>query len=218
MIRYVLFDLDGTLTESAPGIIESIKYALSRMGIEGYDEETLQKFIGPPLLESFQKHFGMPEEEAERAVSLYREYFSEKGLFENAVYDGVHGCLKRLKDAGLRLAVATSKPQVFSDRILEHFTLAEYFDVKVGVPLGALKMSKSEVIAEALSRLGVKNKSEAVMVGDRFYDVEGAKENGIGCIGVTYGYGNAEELLSAGAREVVSSAQELCEAVLAKIQ
>lgn len=217
MIKYILFDLDGTLTESAPGIIRSVKYALARMGIEDYDEDTLCKFIGPPLLESFEEHFGMNEQQAQRAVGIYREYFSEKGLFENAVYGGVRECLKRLKEAGLRLAVATSKPQVFCDRILEHFGLTEYFEVIVGVPLGDLKMTKTKVIAEALSRLGVVNKAEAVMAGDRFYDVEGALENGIGCIGVSYGYGSVEELLSAGAQKICGSAEELVAAILEKI-
>lgn len=214
MIKYILFDLDGTLTESAPGIIRSVKYALARMEIEDYDEDTLRKFIGPPLLESFEEHFGMNEQQAQRAVGIYREYFSEKGLFENAVYGGVRECLKRLKESGLRLAVATSKPQVFCDRILEYFGLTEYFEVIVGVPLGDLKMTKTEVIAEALSRFGVVNKAEAVMVGDRFYDATGALENGIGCIGMSYGYGSKEELLSAGAQKICGSAEELTEAIL----
>ena len=217
MIKYVLFDLDGTLTESAPGIINSVRYALRRYGIENADEKTLTEFVGPPLIESFKKFYGFSEEKAVEAVDVYREYFSEKGLFENSVYGGVEDCLKRLKSAGLRLGVATSKPQVFCERILKHFGLSGYFDAVVGIPLDDEHMTKAEVIKRALGLLGVGDKAEAVMIGDRGYDAAGAKENGIDCIGVLYGYGSEEELRKAGVSAVCRSAEELAELILKNI-
>ena len=199
MIKYILFDLDGTLTESAPGITNSIKHTYKHYGITDYDEAELHKFVGPPLIESFMRYCGFTQEKASEAVDVYREYFSTKGLFENAVYGGIPECLETLKNAGFKLAVATSKPQVFCERILEHFDLAKYFDVVKGIPLDDEQMTKAQVIAYALGALGVTDKIEAVMIGDRDYDVKGAKENGISCVGVLYGYGSRSELESAGA-------------------
>lgn len=213
-IKYVLFDLDGTLTESAPGIINSIKYTYDRYGLDHGDPEELKKFVGPPLIESFMKYAGFSEEKAREAVDVYREYFVAKGMFENAVYPGVEDCLKRLSSAGLTLAVATSKPEPFCRKILEHFGLTRYFSVIKGIPLDGEEMTKSEVIAEALRELGVSDLSEAVMVGDRDYDVLGARENGIACLGVLYGYGDREELSRAGALAVFDDAKGLAESIL----
>ena len=209
MIKYILFDLDGTLTESAPGIINSIKHTYAHYGITDYDEAELHKFVGPPLIESFMRYCGFTQEKASEAVDVYREYFSTKGLFENAVYSGIPECLGAMKSAGYKLAVATSKPQVFCERILEHFDLAKYFDVVKGIPLDDEQMTKAQVIASALEALGVTNKSEAVMVGDRDYDVKGAAENGILCIGVLYGYGSREELETAGACAICGTVEDL---------
>ena len=211
MIKYILFDLDGTLTESAPGIINSIKHTYAHYGITDYDEAELKKFVGPPLIESFMRYCGFTQEKASEAVDVYREYFSTKGLFENAVYGGIPECLETLKNEGYRLAVATSKPQVFCERILEHFDLAKFFDVVKGIPLDDEQMTKAQVIAFALEALGVTDKSEAVMIGDRDYDVKGAAENGIPCVGVLYGYGSREELEKAGACAICETVEALRE-------
>lgn len=213
MIRYILFDLDGTLTESAPGIINSLKYALDKLGVYDYDESVLKQFVGPPLAVSFKRFFGFTDEQALNAIDVYREYFRDKGLFENAVYEGVPDMLARLKNSGRRLAVATSKPEVFAKRIIEHFNLDVYFCEVCGIPLDDEKMTKSQVIAEAIKRLGVGDIGNAVMVGDRDYDVEGANKNGIRCIGVTYGYGSEEELQKAGAIRIAHSPLEVAEIV-----
>ena len=209
MMKYILFDLDGTLTESAPGIINSIKHTYAHYGITDYDERELEKFVGPPLIESFMRYCGFTEEKAREAVDVYREYFSTKGLFENAVYNGIPKCLAALKSAGYVLAVATSKPQVFCERILDHFSLAEYFSVVKGIPLDDEKMTKAQVIERALDALGVTDKREAIMVGDRDYDIKGAKENGIECVGVLYGYGSRSELESAGASAICETVDDL---------
>lgn len=196
--KYILFDLDGTLTESAPGIINSIRYTLDKLGLRPMTDEELKRFVGPPLIESFTRYCGLSHEEAAHAVDVYREYFSEKGLFENAVYPGIPECLGALKSAGKKLAVATSKPQVFCERIIKHFGIDGYFDAVVGIPLDREDMTKAEVIKSAMELLGAVPE-ETVMVGDRDYDVLGARENGIPCIGVLYGYGSREELSAAGA-------------------
>ena len=209
--EYILFDLDGTLTESAPGIINSIKHTYAHYGITDYDEAELHKFVGPPLIESFMRFCGFSQEKASEAVDIYREYFSSKGLFENAVYAGISECLEALKSAGFKLAVATSKPQVFCERILEHFGLAGYFEVVRGIPLDGEDMTKAQVIASALEAFGVTDKRKAVMVGDRDYDVKGAKENGILCVGVLYGYGSREELEAAGACAICETVNDLCD-------
>ena len=214
MLKYVLFDLDGTLTDSGPGIINSVRYALRHYGIADRTDTELRRFVGPPLIESFMRFCGFSEEKASEAVSVYREYFSDNGLFENAVYNGIPECLQTLKDAGLKLAVATSKPEVFCRRILEHFDLEKYFDVIKGIPLDDEHMTKAQVIAEALEDLNVGDKSEAIMVGDRDYDIIGARENGIECVGVLYGYGPKEELESAGAIYICATPEDLAEALL----
>ena len=174
--RYVLFDLDGTLTESGEGIINSAVYALKKFSIEP-EMSTMTKFLGPPLKDSFRDFYGFDDEKCEQAVKYYREYYTTKGIFENRVYEGVEDCLKMLSEAGLHLAVATSKPQVFAVKILEHFHLAQYFDY-IG---------------------GVNDRSQVIMAGDRHHDVLGAKALGIDCIGMLYGYGTREELSKAGA-------------------
>lgn len=214
MKQYILFDLDGTLTESAPGIINSLKYALDRLGVQDYDRAILNKFIGPPLAVSFEKFFGFKGEKCNNAIKIYREYFSEKGLFENAVYPGVEDMLDTLKSAGLKLAVATSKPEVYARRILDKFGLSKYFEVICGIPLDNEHMTKAQVIARAINELGAANKQAALMVGDRDYDVAGAHQNGIECLGVTYGYGSRAELEGAGAEYIAVSAENTAELII----
>lgn len=211
MYQTILFDLDGTLTDSGPGITNSVAYALEKFGITVEDRTTLNPFVGPPLLESFAKYFGFSEERGREALGYYREYYQEKGIFENSVYEGIRGLLRELKKAGKTVVLATSKPEVFAVQIMEHFQLAEYFDVIAGASFDETRVEKSDVIRYALSRLDSVEEKKTVMVGDRENDVRGARENGLPCIGVLYGYGSREELETAGAACIAESVQELGE-------
>lgn len=209
MYNTILFDLDGTLTDPGEGITKSVAYALQKYSIEVTDRSVLYPFIGPPLVDSFQKYYGFSPEQAEQAVVYYREYFRETGLFENEVYDGVEDLLASLRSAGKRVILATSKPEVFARRILDHFGLTRYFDVIAGALLDGSRMHKADVIAYALDTAGITDKSSVVMVGDREQDVKGAEKTGLPCIGVLYGYGSREELTAAGATAIVESVEEL---------
>lgn len=209
----VLFDLDGTLTESGEGIINSAVYALKKFGIEP-EMSQMSKFLGPPLKDSFRDFYGFSEEKCVEAVKYYREYYTTKGIFENKVYEGVEDCLKALKSAGLKLAVATSKPQVFAVKILEHFHLAEYFDFIGGAELDGTRSVKAEVITHTLKNCGADDRSKVIMVGDRKHDVLGAKALEMDCIGVLYGYGSREELESAGAVFIADTPMAVAEYTL----
>ena len=210
MFHTVLFDLDGTLTDPGEGITNSVAYALRHYGISVSDRTSLYPFIGPPLDESFRKYFGMSQVQSFEAVEVYREYFSTKGLFENRVYDGIEDLLSDLKRSGKKLMVATSKPEVFSVQILEHFGLAKYFDVISGALLHPPKgYGKADVIAEALKRGEITNLDGVIMVGDRLHDVEGAHKVGIPAVGVLYGYGDRQEHESSGADYIVESISQL---------
>jgi len=201
---YLFFDLDGTLTESAPGIIRSARYALSRFGVTP-DDAVMMKFIGPPLLESFQRLCGLSEEQSREAIRLYREYFAEKGMFENSVYDGVREMLARLRAEGKILAVATSKPEIYAKQILDHFGLSEYFDFIAGAALDHVRMTKADVLQKAVAAVGLKDLDRGLMIGDRMHDAEGANTVGMQTLGVLYGYGSREELMEAGAADTVST-------------
>lgn len=207
--QYILFDLDGTLTDPAEGITNSVMYALKKFGIEVAYRQELYKFIGPPLWGSFEEHYGFSAEQANLAVEYYREYFREAGLFENKVYEGVEGLLKSLTQARKTLVLATSKPQVFAERILKHFGLDRYFALIVGSELDGTRVEKTEVIEYALLKAGVQDLSQAVMVGDRKYDILGARQVGIKSIGVLAGYGGRAELEAAGADYIVESLTEI---------
>lgn len=209
MYGTVLFDLDGTLTDPGIGITNSVMYALKKYGIEPSDRSELYKFIGPPLTESFERFYGFTPGQAKEAVEFYREYFKDKGIFENRPYEGIDVLLSSLKNAGMTLAVATSKPEVFAARILEHFDLAKYFTVTAGSNLDGSRISKADVINYALETLNVNDKASVLMVGDREHDVIGAKAAGIDCVGVLYGYGSREELESAGAGSIAQTVEEL---------
>lgn len=208
MIRTILFDLDGTLTDPKVGITTCVQHALRRMGIEEPSRDRLTSFIGPPLSESFRSRYGMDEQQAAQAIAFYRERFATVGLFENTVYDGVLAMLDRLRDAGLTLAVATSKPTVFSERILDHFALRPYFTVVVGSELDGRRTDKAAVIREVLRQLGTAA-ADACMVGDRRQDVAGARACGLYPVGVAYGYAEPGELTAAGAAQIVDSVPEL---------
>ena len=214
MHTYILFDLDGTLTDPMVGITKSVQHALRAYGIDPPGLEALCPFIGPPLKDSFMKYCGFPEARAEEAIGKYREYFAETGIFENQVYDGVEDMLRRLKAKGKTLLVATSKPEEFARRILEHFHLDRYFDYVCGASMDEKRVKKGDVIAYALETAGVRDVTGAVMVGDREHDVIGARENHMDCIGVLFGYGSREELEDAGAAVTAASVEELAELLL----
>ena len=210
MSDIILFDLDGTLTDSGPGITRCVQYALASFGIEETDLEKLNCYVGPPLLESFVKFAGLNREEAEQAIEKYRERYELKGIFENAVYQGIPEVLAYLKEQGKTLAVASSKPEPYVEKILEHFEIRTYFTVVTGSEMNESRTGKGEVIAETLRRLGAEDRrSDVVMVGDRSYDVIGARENGLLCVGVSYGYGGREELEKAGAAKICDTSEEL---------
>lgn len=201
----VFFDLDGTLTDPGLGITNSVMYALRHYGIEVEDRRSLYTFIGPPLVDSFQKYYGFSPEEAKRAVEIYREYFREKGLFENELYPGVPEMLAKLKENGYMISLATSKPDVFSERIIRHFGIDGYFDFLAANNLAETRSDKKAVIAYGLEGLEIKDPRRVVMVGDRRYDIEGGNFYGMKTVGVTYGYGSREELTGAGASYTVDS-------------
>lgn len=205
MYDTILFDLDGTLTDPGEGITNSVAYALRKYGIEVADRSELYKFIGPPLRDSFMKYYGFSEDEALKAIEYYREYFRDKGIFENRVYDGVEDMLRQLHALGKSIVLATSKPEEFAVRILEHFGLKKYFTVVAGASMDSSRSKKGDVIAYALSMCESLSKEATVMVGDREHDVIGAKENSLKSIGVLYGYGSEKELRQSGADLIVST-------------
>lgn len=207
--KYVLFDLDGTLTDSREGIVNSIEYMLRHYQIAVKDRSELQPWLGPPLKESLMKYFGFAEDKALEGVAVYREYFDRQGIFENRVYPGVEDMLRCLKEQGYQLFVATSKPETAAVRVLEHFGLAEYFDYIGGATLDDSRVRKGDVVRYVLETCGVEEKTQALMVGDREHDVQGAKENSLETAGVLYGYGSYEELTEAGADYLVESPEGL---------
>ena len=213
MYRFALFDLDGTLTDPSLGITNSIMHALAKMGRTIPPREELYCFIGPPLVPAFQEFTGMTPEEAEQAVVFYREYFSVDGLFENTPYDGIEAVLAKLREHGVTLAVATSKPEQFAVRILEHFGLAPYFTVVCGATMDSSRSKKGDVIAYTLGQLGITDKSSVLMIGDRHHDIEGAKENGLASAGVLWGFGDEAELKTAGADAIAHDMDELVKIV-----
>ncbi len=220
MKKYFLFDLDGTLTDPKEGITTCVQYALHSLGIEEPDLDKLESFIGPPLKDSFMEFYGMDEEQAQAAVKKYRERFNDKGLYENEIYPGIAPMLQMLSEKGFRLAVASSKPTVFVEKILEHFGIRQYFKVVVGSELDGSRTSKDQVVMEALRQLfGAKPilYHEVYMIGDRRFDVEGARAMKVESVGVTYGYGGMEELREAHADYIVESVEELREFLLREL-
>jgi len=212
--QYILFDLDGTLTDPKDGITRSIAYALEKLNATSLDEQTLKSFIGPPLMESFCEFCGFDHEKAEKAIEYYRERFQQVGLYENKVYPGIEALLSSLNKKGAKLAVATSKPTIFAEEILNHFNLKQYFDVVVGSNLDGTRSAKNEVIHEALKQLSFPPKQKVVMIGDRKYDMIGAKKEGVSSIGVCYGYGSQEELEVEKPMGIIQDIQELSNCLL----
>ncbi|HEM2826128.1 TPA: HAD family hydrolase [Streptococcus suis] len=208
MYQTILFDLDGTLTDSGQGILNSVAYALEKMGIEEPDTANLNRFIGPPLYESFLRFYQLNPEDTQSAVDAFRVYFKEKGMFENQLYPGIIPLLEELRTAGKTLVIATSKPEIFAKQILEHFGIAHYFDVIAGASLDSSRISKADVIGYAINQLEAFPK-HAVMIGDREHDIEGARMHQLPAIGVLYGYGNKQEFEKAGATMIVETVQDL---------
>ncbi len=205
----IVFDLDGTLTDPALGITNSVMYALEKYGIPVPDRSKLLKFIGPPLIESFQEFYGLSRDEAKIAVEYYREYYLAKGMFENSVFPGIEDLLISLKDNGKNLMVATAKVEQFAETVLEHFGIAKYFTCIAGSDMANTITHKSEIIKATLKRCAITDPEHTVMVGDRMHDILGAKDAGIDSIGILYGYGTREELENAGADLIAESVQDL---------
>ncbi len=214
MYRYAFFDLDGTLTDSSEGIINSIIYALEKHGFQVPERTELLSFIGPPLADSFASYLNLPKNQVQDMVDTYREYFAVKGLFENRIYDGAESMLETLKNAGVKLVLATSKPEKFARRILEHFELDKYFEHVVGATLDGKLGRKSDIIKKALKDLEINSHQQVVMVGDREYDIIGANDSRLDSIGVLYGFGKREELRKAGATQIAESTGEVVKYIL----
>lgn len=217
--NYIFFDLDGTLTDSGIGIISSVKYALKKYGIEEENSDKLKRFIGPPLTDSFMEYYGFDFCKAKEAVEYYREYYSEKGMYENELYSGIKELLAGLKRESKTVVLATSKPKFYAEKILEYFGILHYFDFIIGSNLDGTLSDKKEIIYEALKISGTALKKESVvMVGDRKFDIEGANYNGIKSIAVLYGYGSYEELEKAGAHYKAASVEEINKIIFNKVE
>lgn len=207
--EYVVFDLDGTLTDSGPGITKSVQYALRKFGVDEPDLAKLRVFVGPPLFESFMKYYGFPENQCDALVEAYREYYNVKGMFENSVYPGIPELLNKLNGAGKKCCIATTKPDKPAKHVLEHFDLIRYFS-HVSCGGDSLQGGNKTVVLERLFReCGEENKKNAVMIGDRSHDIVGAKNNGLYSVGVLYGYGTETELKAAEADRIVETVSGL---------
>ena len=207
--KYILFDLDGTIIDSQNGIIEAAKFALDKMGVPKTQMVDLQRIIGPPLKFSFKEFFNLSEEFADKASEYYREFYRDKGIFDCILYDGIEDLLILLKELGYVLALATAKPLVYTTRILDYFNIAKYFDTIVGASLDESLSDKAKIISIVCERLSIYNPSQAIMIGDRKFDILGATSNQMDSIGVLYGFGTLEEFQEAGASYVVNSVEEL---------
>lgn len=217
MLKTVLFDLDGTLTDSGPGIRDCLHYAMKKMGFRECTDDELQCFIGPPMIAEFKIFCGYTQEEAERATAYFREKYTVEGIYNNIPYPGIRECLAELKRAGLVLAVCTSKPQRMAETVLDHFGMTGYFDYIVGPKKDGNRPDKFEVITEALALTGHEtDKSSVVLVGDRKYDAMGAALCGIECVGVSYGYAEEGEFGEYGVNEVAKDTKDLCRLLLAR--
>lgn len=214
----VLLDLDGTLTDSAPGIVASVRFAYDKLGIQQPSAEELVRFVGPPIKESFHTH-GVSSDLVPAAVAAYREAFTAGGMFNNSVYTGIEYCLMRLQDAGIRMALATSKPEIYAKQITHRFGLDSFLEAQFGASLDASRSEKADVISYGLAELkqspaGLPDLSRVLMVGDRLHDVVGARANNIDCVGVSWGYAAPGELSEAGACAVVESPTHLADLIL----
>jgi len=213
MYKYAFFDLDGTLTKSEFGIMNSILYALQKMNYKVEDKESIKCFIGPPLVQSFMEFCRMSEEDAKQATAYYREHYNGGEMYNAPLYEGIEEMLRELHENGTKLYVVTSKPTFFAQRIVEHFDILKYFVKVIGPELKDINYTKEELIRQAMCDISPKDpdavRSSCVMVGDRLYDIEGAVKNQIDSIGVLYGYGSEKELVDAGASFIARDAKEV---------
>lgn len=222
VFEYILFDLDGTLTDPKIGITSSVQYALRAFGIDEPNLDKLEPFIGPPLADSFMEFYGFTPEQAKAAIGKYRERFDHQGIYENEMYEGIDGMLSRLKESGKMLAIASSKPTPLVIRVLEYFGIREYFDYIVGSEPGGGRSKKEEVVEEALRLMVPKTlaakerKARVAMVGDRRFDIEGAKAHGLTSVGVSFGYAPEGELVAAGADCIVDTVSQLEDILMGK--
>lgn len=207
--KYILLDLDGTVTDSAEGVINSVAYSLEKLGYPVKDKRTLMKFIGPPLTESFKDFYNFDDETTRLGVEYYREYYSVTGIFENKLYPGIEHLLKTLKSNGKTVILATSKPEVYAKRILDRFGVSEYFDLIAGSTLDAERNTKTDVLRYALKAADINSHDEALMVGDRKHDILGARDVGIKCAAILYGYGNEAEFKEYGADYIIDTVEKL---------
>lgn len=208
-MKYVFFDLDGTITDPKEGITKSVQYSLKRFGIEVEDLDTLCKFIGPPLDHSYEEFYGFSKEDAMKAVDEYRVYYKDQGIFECKLYDGIKELLEHLSKNGVKVVLATSKPVVFAKQLLEHFGIIQYFDFVSGSELDGRRTDKSEVIQYALDHYPGINVDDVIMVGDRKFDYIGSSKFGIRCILIEYGYGEREELVNCKPFAIKETVDEL---------
>ncbi len=211
----IIFDLDGTMVDSVIGITNSIIYALQKYNIEIPNEDELKKFIGPPLIDSFQELYGFSREEAMTAFEYYRDYYRAKGIFECSVFPGIEDILRSLKEKGIYLMVATVKVEQYANIVLEHFGLAGYFTCVAGSNLDGTLAHKDEIILSVLERCKITDTEHTLMIGDRMHDILGAKKAGLDSIGVSFGYGTKEELENAGADLLAESVEDLKTILLA---
>lgn len=210
----ILFDLDGTITDSEKGITNSVAYALQKFDIPTENPSDLRKFIGPPLQDSFEKFHQFTKNDASKAVEYYREYYNDKGIFENYVFDGIENLLYQLKLKDKNLVVATSKPEYYANIIIKHFKLDDYFSLIVGSNMDGTRAKKNEIIQHVMNSLEIKHPNDSIMIGDREFDIIGAKQNQMKSIGVLFGFGSNEELENAGADHIVNTVQDLSNLLL----
>ena len=211
--KYIMFDLDGTVTDPKEGITASVQYALRHLGIEPPDRDALCSFIGPPLAYSFERMFGLTGGQVDIAIEKYRENYRGGAVFDCTVYDGIPQLLSWLRDTGRTVMLATSKPTVFANMILEKFGIARYFDVVCGSELSDKSENKSRIMEKAIRQAGAEDRSSVLMIGDRKFDVIGSRDNGVDCVGVLFGYGSEEELREAGATYIASSVDGIKEII-----
>ena len=215
MIKTIFFDLDGTLTDSCPGIFTGVSHALAAFGIRVAPVAVTREVIGPPLFDCFHRIYGLPEEDARRAVAIYREYYGREGLFVNDVYDGVFSMLSALKEAGYTMMMATGKPHEYARRIAAHFGLDAYLTAVYGAEFDGTRGDKADLLRYAMEKEGL-SPDDCVMVGDRRYDIKGALEVGATPIGVLWGYGDRAELCGAGCEHFAEKPADLVE-IIARI-
>ena len=208
-LRYVFFDLDGTVTDPKEGITKSIQFSLRKFGVEVEDLDSLCPFIGPPLSQSYENFFEFSHEQALEAVDEYRVYYKDRGIFECYLYDGIKELVRDLHESGVRVVLATSKPEGYATQILEHFDILKYFDIVAGSTMDGSRVEKADVIRYAISKLDGFNPKEAVMIGDRKFDYFGASECGIPCILIGYGYGEIQELVDCNPFRIINTVEEL---------